>query len=94
MIVIRNSFMAKPGLAGKLAAQLKGMAGVMGGKFRILTDLTGEFNRVVFEIEAENMAEFEARLRQYGSDPAIREKSAGYTDLWITGNREIYQVVE
>jgi hypothetical protein len=95
MIVVRNSFIAKPGHAGKLATLLKEMAGLMmPGKFRILTDLTGDFNSVVFEFEAENLAEFEERFRQYGTDPAVREKMAGYTDLWISGSREIYQVVK
>jgi hypothetical protein len=94
MIVVRNTFTAKPGMAGKLAAQLKEMAGAMGGSFRILTDMTGDFNSVVFELEAENMAEFEARFQQYSTDPAVRAKMAGYTDLWTTGNRQIFQVVK
>ena len=47
MIIVRNSFIAKPGQASKLAAQLKDMAAA--GKLpnhRVLTDMTGEFNRV------------------------------------------------
>ena len=50
MIIVRNSFIAKPGQASKLAAQLKDMAAA--GKLpnhRVLTDVTGEFNRVVME---------------------------------------------
>jgi hypothetical protein len=94
MIVVRNSFIAKPGMAGKLAAQLKEAATAMGVTFRILTDLTGDFNHVVFELESESLTEFETRFRQYGTDPAVREKMAGYTDLWTSGSREIYQVVK
>lgn len=94
MIVVRNSFTAKPGHAGKLATLLKEMAGVMLPNFRVLTDITGDFNRVVLEWEAENLAEFEAQQKRYASDPAFREKMAGYTDLWITGGREIFQVVK
>jgi hypothetical protein len=94
MIVVRNSFIAKPGMAGKLAVQLKEMAALMPGNSRILTDLTGEFNHVVFELEAEGLAEFESHFQKYMSDPAIREKMTGYTDLWTTGRRDIYQVVK
>ena len=94
MIVVRNCFVAKPGNASKLAAQIKEAAAVAGiPKYRILTDLTGEFNRVVLEYEAENVGEFEARMRDYQTNPVFREKMKGYTDLYITGSREILQVV-
>jgi hypothetical protein len=94
MIIVRNSFIAKPGLAGKLATQLKEMA--KAGNLRnarILTDLTGEFNHVIMEFEAESMAEFDALLTRYASDPQMREKATGYTDLWTTGRRELFHVV-
>ena len=93
MIVIRNCFIAKPGQASKLAAQLKEAAGVMGIKHRVLTDLTGDFNRVVLEYEAQDFAEFEGRMREYGTNDAFREKMKGYTELWQTGHREILQVM-
>jgi hypothetical protein len=93
MIVVRNCFVAKPGNASKLAAQLKEAGASAGfGKYRVLTDMTGEFNRVVLEYEAENMGEFEARMKEYASNTAFREKMKGYTDLWLTGTREILQV--
>lgn len=58
----------------------------------MLTDLTGEFNRVVMEYEAENITEFEATLKDYYTNEKFREKMKGYTDLYISGSREILQV--
>jgi hypothetical protein len=94
MIVVRNCFVAKPGNASKLAAQLKDAATAAGmPAFRVLTDMTGDFNRVVLEYEAENVGEFEARMKEYQSNSVLREKMKGYTELWVTGSREIMQVV-
>jgi len=93
MLVVRNCFIAKPGNASKLAAQLKEAAAT--GKltrYRILTDLTGDFNRVVLEYEADNIAEFEARMKEYATNEAFRAKMKGYTDLYVSGSREILQV--
>ena len=93
MIIVRNCFVAKPGQASKLAAQLKAAAAEVGlSNPRILTDLTGDFNRVVMEFEAANIGEFEARLKEYETNEPFREKMKGYTDLWATGHREILRV--
>lgn len=93
MVIVRNSFVAKPGLAGKLAAQLKEMA--KAGNLRnarVMTDLTGDFNHVIMEHEVESASEFEELLSKYSSDPQAREKAKGYTDLWTTGRRELFRV--
>ena len=93
MLVVRNCFVAKPGNASKLAAQLKEAAATAKiPNHRILTDLTGEFNRVILEYEAENVGEFEARMKDYSTNPVFREKMKGYTDLWTSGTREILQI--
>jgi hypothetical protein len=93
MIIVRNTFIAKPGLAGKLAAQLKDMATAGNLRnFRVMTDLTGEFNHVIMEHEVESASEFEQLLTKYSSDPQSREKAKGYTDLWTTGRRELFRV--
>ena len=96
MLVVRNSFVAKPGQASKLAAQLKeAMAGVQGIRNpRVLTDLTGEFNRVMMEYEVENLGEVEAVLKEYATNSAVQEKMKGYTDLFMGGTREILRVFE
>jgi hypothetical protein len=94
MIIVRNIFVAKPGQASKLAAQMKDAASSMGlANVRVLTDMTGEFNRVVMEHSVENLADLEARLQKYANDPAVKEKMKGYTDLWETGSRELLRVM-
>jgi hypothetical protein len=94
MLVVRNCYVAKPGNASKLASQLKEAAATAKiPRYRVLTDLTGDFNRVVLEYEAENIREFEERIKEYANNAAFREKMKGYTDLWVTGSREILQVM-
>ena len=94
MIVIRNSFIAKPGQASKLAAMFKDLAAAVGiPRYRVMTDITGDLNHVVFEHEAENLGEFEARMQEYSTNPIFREKLAGYTDMYISGKREILRLV-
>ena len=94
MIVVRNCFVAKPGNASKLAAQFKEAASAATGmtRFRVLTDLTGDFNRVILEYEAKDLSEFEASMKDYATNEAFRAKMKGYTDLYITGSREILQI--
>jgi hypothetical protein len=93
MIIIRNCFVAKPGMASKLAAQFKGAAEAAGmERWRVLTDMTGEFNRVVLEYEAASMSDFEAMMKRYETDQEFRAKMAGYTELYQTGHREILRV--
>jgi hypothetical protein len=94
MIVVRNCFVAKPGFASRLAAQLKDAVTVspFRARARVLTDLTGEFNRVILEYEASNIGEFEAGMRDYATNEAFRNKLMGYTDLYFTGSREILQI--
>ena len=93
MFLIRNCFVAKPGQASKLAAQMKEVAAASGmPNARVLTDVTGDFNRVFFEFETESLGEFESRMQQRSNDPAMKEKMSGYTDLWQTGHREVLKI--
>ena len=92
MIVVRKCFVAKPGNASKLAAQLKeAMAAAGIADARILTDLTGDFNRVVLEFQVQSLSHVEGRMKQYQTDEHFKAKMKGYTDLWATGHRELLQ---
>jgi len=81
-------------MASKLAAQIKEAAALQQiTAFRVLTDLTGDFNRVILEYEAQNVGEFESRMKEYATNTAFRDKMKGYTDMYVTGSREILQVM-
>ena len=93
MIVVRNTFTAKPGQAGKLVTHMKEVVAVGNLRnVRILTDIAGDFNQVVMEHEVESLAELETMMQRYSTDPQIREKTKNYLDLWVTGKREIFRV--
>jgi hypothetical protein len=93
MLIVREVFVAKPGCASKLATLMKEtvQAGWV-GKCRVMTDMTGDFNRVVLETEVESLAELEKRMQEYGNNAALREKMKGYADLYQTGSREIFRI--
>ena len=94
MIVVRNVFIAKPGQASKLAALFKHAAGIGNmPRHRVLTDMTGDFNRVVLEYEVADLPGVEAEMRNYMTNRAVRDALQGYTDLYLTGSRELLQVV-
>ena len=92
MIIVRSTFIAKPGNASKLAAQFKAAAATARlPRHRVLTDLTGDFNRVILEYEVDSIAGFEAQMKEYATNEAFRAAMKGYTDLYMTGGRELLQ---
>lgn len=96
MLIIREVFTAKPGQASKLAKLFKKGFG-SDPKARVMTDLVGSYNTVVMEIQAESLAEFEKQMEEYKSgkmDPEVAKEMSNYTEMYLTGRREIFQVVE
>jgi hypothetical protein len=94
MLIVREVFTCKPGSASKLAAMLKAAnAAYPAMRTRILTDYAAAFNTVVMEVEVADMAEFDGHMHQYRTNAALRESLKGYTDLYLTGRREVFQIV-
>jgi hypothetical protein len=94
MFILREEFTARPGQASKLAAMFKETFALAPEfKTRVMTDAVASFNTVVLETEIADLAAFENMMREYGTRSDIREKMKGYTDLYITGRREIYKVL-
>ena len=96
MIAVHDIFVCKPGNASKLAKKLK--EAISGSKefVQILTDMTGQFNRVVMISQHENLAAYEKSFEKYKEQSEeikkMLEAMAGYQDLYLTGTREIYQI--
>lgn len=95
MLIVRETFTAKPGMASKLAKMFREMSKEMSGpRSRVLTDFVGSYNTVVWEVEVGSLGEFEKMMKEYAEKPDAGAKMAGYTDMYVTGRREIYRVVE
>ncbi len=58
-----------------------------------MTDAVGPFNTVVLEIEVQEFGDFEGFMKEYESRKDIRERMKGYTEMYVSGKREIYRVM-
>ena len=98
MILVHDIFICKPGNASKLAKKFKDAMG-MGNSpelVNILTDMTGQYNRVIMVSQYESLTAYERSWEKYKENTAemkrMEEAMAGYQDMYLTGSREIYQV--
>jgi hypothetical protein len=102
MIVVRTILQAKFGKGGELAAHMAednqriigeiGQQGNQGGRWRILTDLTGQFDTVVLEVEVESMAAWEQARAKLFSSPAFQQSMAQTQQLVVGGRNEMWNI--
>jgi hypothetical protein len=96
MIIVHDTFVCKPGNASKLAKLFK--EAMTGDKHlaHILTDMTGQYNRVTMVSHYENLTDYEKASEEYNNPtPEMKKamkKMENYTDMYLTGGREIYKV--
>lgn len=96
MIIVHDIFICKPGNASKVAKMFnEAMAGNT-DVVNIMTDMTGQFNKVVMVSKYESLAAYEQSWEKFKQDQEALKKMneimAGYQDMYLTGSREIYQV--
>jgi len=96
MIIVHDIFICKPGNASKVAKLFKE---VMSGNeefVNIMTDMVGQYNKVVVVSKFDNLTAYERSWDKYKEDTEAMKKMAetmkGYQDMYLTGSREIYQV--
>lgn len=62
----------------------------------IMTDMSGQYNKVVMVSKYESLTAYEQSWEKYKEDSPemkkMNEAMAGYQDMYLTGSREIYQV--
>jgi predicted translin family RNA/ssDNA-binding protein len=96
MIIVHDIFICKPGQASKMARLFKDMMADNEELVNIMTDMTGEFNRVVMVTKYDNLTAYEKNFEKYMKDTEemkkMKEKMKGYHDMYLTGSREIFQV--
>lgn len=96
MIIVHDIFICKPGNASKLAKMFKESMAESGEQTQIMTDMTGQFNRVIMVSQYENLTAYEKAMEQYmNPDEKMKkamEKMKGYAEMYLTGSREIYRV--
>ena len=98
MFIVREVFIAKPGSAGKLAKMCKSMISMDSSmkNAKVMLDFVTDFNKIAIEHEIGSLAEFEKEMEEYkkNPDPKMMEMMKGYTDMYQTGYREIFKVVD
>ena len=62
----------------------------------IMTDMTGQFNRVIMVSKYDDLIAYEQSWKDMEKDTEANKKMAkaveGYQDMYLTGSREIYRV--
>ena len=95
MIIVHDIFICKPGNASKFAKLFKEVMSDNDELVHIMTDMTGEFNKVVMVTKYDSLTAYEQNFQKYMQDTEemkkMKEKMQGYHDLYLTGSREIYQ---
>ena len=94
MIIVHDIFVCKPGNASKLAKIFK-EAMADRKNVSVMTDVTGQYNRVVMASWFDNLDAWNKSMEEYmNPTPEMKEamkKMEGYTDMYLTGSREIYR---
>jgi hypothetical protein len=95
MIIVHDIFICKPGNASKLAKKFKEAMAASKETCSIMTDMTGQFNKVVMVTQYENLTAYEKSWEKFKQDSEemkkMNEIMSGYQDMYLTGSREIYQ---
>lgn len=98
MIIVHDTFVCKPGNASKIAKLFKEWADVRPKKNTvIMTDMTGQWHRVIVASHYENLSEYEAETKkmmeeQSPEEKQVMEKFKDMNEMYVSGSREIYRV--
>src|SRR2546423_12019930 len=96
MIIVHDIFNCKPGNASKVAKMFKEAMTGSSDLVNIMTDMTGQYNRVVMVSKYESLTAYEESWQKFEKDveamKKMNEAMAGYQEMYLSGSREIYRV--
>jgi heme-degrading monooxygenase HmoA len=96
MIMVHDTFVCKPGNASKLAKLFKEVMSDNKELVNIMTDMTGQYNRVIMVSRYESLTAYEESWKKYMENSEemkkMQEAMKGYHDMYMTGSREIFNV--
>ena len=96
MIIVHDTFICKPGNASKAAKLFKEAMAGNTEVVNIMTDMTGQYNKVVMVSKYENLGAYEKSFEKYMQDTEemkkMKEIMKDYHEMYLTGSREIYRV--
>lgn len=94
MIIVHDIFICKPGNASKMAKLFKEVMAGNPEVLHIMTDVTGQFNKVVMVSRYDSLTAYENSWTEMQKDEEkmkkMQEAMKGYTDMYLTGSREIF----
>jgi hypothetical protein len=96
MIIVHDIFNCKPGNASKVAKLFKEWADVVPQKnVSVMTDMTGQWHRVIIASSFENLAAYEEESKAIGQseeEKKVMEKFTDMNELYVSGSREIFKL--
>ena len=96
MIIVHDIFVCKPGNASKMAKLFKEIMTDNKEFVNVMTDMTGQFNKVIMVSKYESLRDYEESFQRMMEDTekmkVMQEKMKDYTNMYLTGSREIYKV--
>ena len=95
MIIVHDTFVCKPGNASKLAKKFKEAMGNSPELVKIMSDMTGQYNRVILVTQYDSLTAYEKsweKMKEQTEEmKKMEEAMKGYQDMYLTGSREIFQ---
>jgi len=95
MIIVHDTFICKPGNASKMAKLFKEVM-VGPDMLHVMTDMTGQWHRVIMVSQFESLSAYEKSWEKYMEDTEenrqMNEKMKGMNEMYVSGSREIFKV--
>jgi hypothetical protein len=97
MIQVHDTFICKPGNAGKIAKLAKENMPFDPKKGPyVLTDMTGQWHRVILLTNYDSLTAYEEDMKNMSKDTPENKKMMeafkGMNEMYVSGGREIYKV--